>query len=147
MYGYSDHSGIWVPKPRMASPLADHLGTKSFQCPDHILRLQGRKSSHDALDFNFMDADEFWQVDIALILQAQLDDLFDIYHQFIQGFALCVAASQLGHLPSKESVFVFLDNYVECAVSQYSLPFLGLSFKSSPGRCPSVPSRGRSLPW
>ena len=65
-YGY--HSSIRVPESRMASPLADHLKTEGFQRSDHILSLQGRKSSHDVLDLYFMDTDEFWQVNITLFL-------------------------------------------------------------------------------
>ena len=83
MHGHGHHPGIRMPEPSMAPPLTDYLETQGFQCPDYILRLQGRKSGHDSLDFYFMDPDEFRKVAIILFFQAQLDDFFDISHEFI----------------------------------------------------------------
>lgn len=70
----------------------------------------------------------------SLAFQTELDDLFYVSQQLIEGATLSVAALQLGHLAHIEAVLVLLDDNVEFAL----LP-LSLHNDSSPTFGPYIP--------
>lgn len=118
----------------MAAFLTDGFIAKFFKYLDCFASGNARQFGH-RLDTYSMEA-EFAR---AVVFENSFDFVFvfdhvnnfvDIFHSFVQGFSLRVAAGQGWAFDNKSAVFVFFHDYREKVFHEFSILLLGLLKKS-----------------